>query len=76
MSSVSDRFGLVLRQRRQELKWSQERLADKANVNRSYLGEIERGSSIPSLATLEKLASALEINLSTLLARCEQRRRS
>lgn len=76
MSSVYDRFGLVLRQRRQELKWSQERLADKANVNRSYLGEIERGSSIPSLATLEKLAGALEINLSTLLARCEQRRRS
>ncbi len=42
MSSVCDRFGMVLRQRRQELKWSQERLADKANVNRSYLGEIER----------------------------------
>jgi XRE family transcriptional regulator, regulator of sulfur utilization len=76
MNSVFDRFGMVLRQRRQELKWSQERLAGKADVNRSYLGEIERGRAVPSLTTLDKLASALEINLSTLLARCEQPRRS
>ena len=76
MSSVCDRFGTVLRQRRQELKWSQERLAGRADVNRSYLGEIERGHAVPSLAVLDKLARALEINLSTLLARCEQRRRS
>ncbi len=76
MNGVCDRFGLVLRQRRQELHWSQELLAHKADVNRSYLGEIERGRAVPSLAILDKLANALEINLSTLLARCEQRRRS
>ena len=76
MNSVCDRFGMVLRQRRQELKWSQERLAGKVDVNRSYLGEIEREYAVPSLTVLDKLARALEINLSILLARCEQRRRS
>ncbi|MES1265146.1 MAG: helix-turn-helix transcriptional regulator [Variovorax sp.] len=45
-------------------------------MNRSYLGEIERGDAVPSLAVLDKLAGALDINLSTLVARCEQRRRS
>jgi ribosome-binding protein aMBF1 (putative translation factor) len=51
---------------------SQEHLAHKAEINRSYLGEVERGSAVPSLATMSKLASALDMRLSNLLAICEQ----
>lgn len=65
------RFGSAVRQRREELRWSQEVLADRATLNRSYLGEVERGIVVPSLATMDKLAAALELRLSVLLARCE-----
>ncbi len=69
--TLQDRFGNVVRQRREELHWSQETLAARAALNRSYLGEVERGQVVPSLATIDKLAAALELRVSVLLARCE-----
>ncbi|HEX5361896.1 MAG TPA: helix-turn-helix transcriptional regulator [Fluviicoccus sp.] len=71
MSDLSRRFGRTVRQAREQQGYSQEQLAEIANLNRSYLGEIERGVVIPSLATLEKLALALGESLSRLLSRCE-----
>ena len=71
MSGLVDRFAVVLRSSREERGWSQEQLAERADLNRSYLGEIERGQAIPSLATVAKLANALEIDLSVLITRCE-----
>ena len=71
MSVVNERFPRVVRQLREARGWSQERLAEQADLNRSYVGEIERGSAIPSLMTADKLARALELQLSALLARCE-----
>jgi XRE family transcriptional regulator, regulator of sulfur utilization len=73
MSGLIQHFGLAVRHFRETHGWSQELLAEKADLNRSYLGEVERGRVIPSLATAQKLASALEISLSGLLAHCEQR---
>ena len=66
------RFGRAVREAREGLGWSQERFAELANLNRSYLGEIERGVVSASLATVEKIASALEIPPSELLSRCDQ----
>jgi len=72
MSRLNDRFPRVVRQLREARGWSQERLAEKADLNRSYVGEIERGSATPSLVTADKLARALELDLSALVARCER----
>ncbi|MFA5494997.1 MAG: helix-turn-helix transcriptional regulator [Porticoccaceae bacterium] len=72
MDELNHKFGRVLRQVRQEYRWSQEVLADRAGLNRCYLGEVERGEAVPSLLTLAKLAVALDIPLSRLLARCER----
>lgn len=69
---LRDRFGVTVRQAREKLGWSQEMLADKASLNRSYLGEVERGIVMPSLATIAKLAGALSTNMSVLIARCEE----
>lgn len=66
-------FGRAVREQREARGWSQELLAERADLNRSYLGEVERGNAIPSLATAAKLASALEVPLSGLLSECEQR---
>ena len=72
MPDVTSSFGVALRQLRDEQGWSQEQLAARAELNRTYIGDLERGHSIPSLATLEKLARALSIHPSTLLHQTEQ----
>jgi transcriptional regulator with XRE-family HTH domain len=70
--TISNYFGRIIKQVREERGWSQEVLADKADLNRSYVGEVERGSAMPSLSTVAKLATALNVPASGLLARCEQ----
>lgn len=64
-------FGIGVRELRKERGWSQERLAENSNLNRSYIGEIERGCVIASLVTVEKLAAALQLTPSALLTRGE-----
>ena len=75
MSELKDelntRFGRAVRQLRESHGWSQEQLAENADLNRSYLGEVERGYKTPSLTTADKLAAALQVSLSSLVARCE-----
>jgi len=66
------RFGTAIRRFREARGWSQERLAGRAELNRSYMGEIERATAMPSLATAAKLAAALEMPLSELIALCER----
>lgn len=64
-------FGSVVRSLREQQRWSQESLALRAEINRSFLGEIERGDAVPSLTTMEKLSHALQLPLSHLLLQCE-----
>ena len=71
MHDVGERFGAVIRRLREERGWSQEQLAGVAQLNRSYMGEIERATAMPSLATAAKLALALEVPLSRLIFHCE-----
>ena len=73
MTELINSFGQAIRHLREGAGWSQEMLAEKADLNRSYLGEVERGQVIPSLATVAKLAGALDLSLSRLLAHCEQK---
>jgi transcriptional regulator with XRE-family HTH domain len=67
VSALVQGFGLGVRRLREAQGWSQERLAEYANLNRSYIGEIERGVVIASLLTVEKLAAALQVTPSELL---------
>ena len=69
MESMGERFGAAVRRLRESKGWSQERLAGE--LNRSYMGEIERATAMPSLATAAKLAQALEVSLSELISHCE-----
>jgi len=50
---------------------SQEALADKANIDRSYIGGIERGEHNVAFMNLLKIADALEMKLSDVLVNCE-----
>lgn len=71
MTELQTHFGRVVRDLREERGWSQEQLAEHADLNRGYVGDIERGQAMPSLATLAKLATALGVKPSTLVARFE-----
>lgn len=64
--------GLVavnLRRLRQERGLSQEELADRAKVNRNYVGMIERQENAATIDTLEQLATALDVDPIAFLAR-------
>jgi XRE family transcriptional regulator, regulator of sulfur utilization len=69
--TLSIHFGRIVRHVREERGLSQELLADRADLNRSYVGEVERGTAMPSLGTITKIAKALNIPTSDLLARYE-----
>ena len=68
---IERQFGLAVRRLREQRRWSQERLAAEAVLNRSYLGEVERGSVAASITTAAKLAQALDVRLADLLLQCE-----
>lgn len=72
MKQLVSSFGITVRQLREQQGWSQEALAERADLNRSYVGELERGQAIPSLLTLKKLALALDLSLSNLMAHAER----
>ena len=67
------RFGRAITRRRHELGLSQEELAERAGLHRTYVGDIEQGKRNPSLVNIEKLAHALALSLSELFARCEEK---
>lgn len=52
---------------RHKLGISQEKLAEKANIDRTYASQIERAIANPSLTVLCSIANALEMELSDLL---------
>jgi len=66
-------FGQSLRARREALNLSQEELAFRSEVHRTYISELERGIKNPSLTTLEKLAVALGTNKTALVRETERR---
>lgn len=71
-SDITARLGRIVRERRMELGMTQERLAAAAGINRSYIGDIERGARNAALTTLAKLADALDLELSELIRRVER----
>lgn len=72
MNDFSHHFGLAVRRSREAMGWSQEQLAAQVDLNRSYVGEVERGQVAVSLATIGKLAQALQVPQSTLVLRGEE----
>ncbi len=59
-------FGSRVRALRRAHGWSQEQLADRAALHRTYIGSVERGERNISLVNMEKIAAALGIPLSDL----------
>ena len=70
---VAVRFGRVVRAKREALGISQEDLADRAGLHRTYVSLIERGKRTASIATVEQLATALDVSMADLIGSTERR---
>lgn len=62
-SNIHSKIAANIRELRKKKQITQERLALEADLNRAYVGYIERGERKPSVETLEKLAKVLGVNL-------------
>ena len=65
--TILEKFGERVREKRLKQNLSQEELAARAGVHRTYIGMIERAEKNITLGNIEKIATALNININELL---------
>lgn len=70
-TQISSAFGKVLRQLRQGAALTQEQLALEAELQRNFISSLELGEKQPTITSIFKLADALKIRPSKLIALIE-----
>ena len=60
-------IAINIRNERNKLSISQEKLAELAGLHRTYVGQIERAEKNLTVTSLERVAKALNINIKNLL---------
>ena len=68
MSRISERVGEQIRYYRTKQNLSQEALALQAEINITYLGQVERGVKKPTIETLDKILTALNVSFEEFFA--------
>jgi len=71
-NAIQAAFGTALRTRRLKTNLSQERLAQLAGLNRTYVGDVERGERNIALVNIVKLSEALGVRLSDFFREVEK----
>lgn len=66
--NIQKKFGDRVRELRRARGFSQEELADRARIHRTYMGGVERGERNPCLKNIAALADALGVSLEELFA--------
>jgi transcriptional regulator with XRE-family HTH domain len=61
-------FGAAIRRHRELIRLSQEELAERAGLDRTYVSGVERGRRNPTLEVLQRLADALGADLDVIFA--------
>ncbi|PWA11332.1 helix-turn-helix domain-containing protein [Flavobacterium laiguense] len=64
--NIKEKFGSKVKELREQKGFSIEFLANIANIDRTYISDIEKGKRNVSLLIIEKLAKALEVNIQEL----------
>ena len=68
MENLARFLSTTLKQLRQQRGWSLSRLAEATGVSKAMLGQIERNESSPTVATLWKIATGLNVPFSTFIS--------
>ncbi|MBQ6930875.1 MAG: helix-turn-helix transcriptional regulator [Clostridia bacterium] len=71
MSEIAKSVGQRIRNYRNQLKLSQEKLAELSGCHPTYIGQIERGEKNATLESIEKISSALNVSLSKLFEKLD-----
>jgi transcriptional regulator with XRE-family HTH domain len=71
---IGEIFGATVRRLRENLGWTQEQLAEVAEMSATYIGFIERGENVPTLTIILKLADALRVTPAQLIADVSRKR--
>ena len=66
---IKVQFGRSLRAQRLKSQFTQEQLAEEADLDRTYISGLERGIRNPTIAIVAQLAKALNVNPATLLGK-------
>src|SRR6185436_5701352 len=69
---VKKQFGAAVKLRRSRLGISQEELAGRAGLHRTYISDVERGARNVSLESIHRLATALETSMANLFSRSDE----
>lgn len=69
--TLAQQMGVVIRSLRTEVGLSQEELAARCGLHRTYIGSIERGEKTITIETAQKLAKAFGISLTQLFSQLE-----
>ncbi|AMW27295.1 helix-turn-helix domain-containing protein [Arthrospira platensis] len=72
MTEINKALGQVLIKYRTLAKISQEELADRAGIHRTYVSQIERGLKSPTLSVLFRISQSLNTTASVLIAEVER----
>lgn len=69
---ILNRFGYAVRRIRQDRHISQERLADRCGLHRTYISDVELGKRNVSLENIEKMAHAFDMTMAELFTEVEK----
>jgi transcriptional regulator with XRE-family HTH domain len=69
------RFGAIIHRLRVQRGWTLIKLAQRSGMNPTYLGVLEKGGNMPSLATILELADVFNIEAAEMVREVEQTRR-
>lgn len=67
MRNIAKEVGELIRSQRKERGFSQEALAEKSKIDRSYMGRIERGEVNVTLKALWDIAASMDISMKLLI---------
>jgi len=71
--SIESAFGKVIKNLRKSNNFSQEKLSELSNLDRSFISQIECGRKQPSLVTIFQFAKAFKLSASKLLLLTEEK---
>ena len=70
----AEAFGAIVRRLRSKRGLTQEALAERAELNVSYIGFLERGENVPTLSIVLNLARALDVQAADLVRQVARKR--
>ena len=73
MSDIAKTVGKRLRSYRTGQALSQEKLAERAGLHPTYIGQVERGEKNLTIESLEKITNALDVSMASVFEKIEER---